>query len=267
MNLGNEITYIWSDDRRQVVPWVRMKDANGNVTEYFAKNAAVSPEQIESAEKRKMDCIDCHNRPTHVYLSPNKAVDGSLDANKLDLSLPFVKMKAVEVLSAKYNSTDEAMAAIATNFGDYYQRNHPEVYAAKKASIDGAVTELQRVYGTYFFPEMKTDWSSQINNIGHFNAQGCFRCHDGQHVSREGKTIRNDCNICHTTLDQTFKGVTTPSANGAFKHPLNIADKNTYQCAVCHKGDRSFKHPLNLGDISRFECADCHKGEYKKVPF
>jgi nitrate/TMAO reductase-like tetraheme cytochrome c subunit len=267
MNLGNEITFASSDDRRQVIPWVRMKDADGNVTEFTAKSANFSGDQLEKMEKRRMDCIDCHNRPTHVYLSPNKAVDGALDARKLDISLPFVKMKAVEALSAQYGSTDEAVGAIAANFDGFYKTNYPDIYAVKKASIDASVAELQRLYQTYFFPEMKTDWSSQLNNIGHFNAQGCFRCHDGQHTSPEGRVIRNDCSICHTTLDQTFNGVTTAAVNGAFRHPRNIADKNTYQCAVCHKGDRSFKHPLNLGDISRFECADCHKGEYKKVPF
>jgi len=267
MNLGNEITFISSDDRRQVIPYVRMKDQNGNITEYMTKDANLSGDQIEKSEKRRMDCIDCHNRPTHIYLSPVKAVDQSLDAKKLDLSLPFIKAKAVEVLSAQYGSTDEALAAIASNFDAYYKLAYPEIYAAKKTTIDENVRELQRLYSTYFFPEMKTDWSTQINNIGHFNAQGCFRCHDGQHFSRENKPIRNDCSICHTTLDQTFGGKTTQPENGAFQHPVNLGDKNTYQCAVCHKGDRSFKHPLNLGDISRFECAECHKGEYKKVNF
>ena len=268
MNLGNEITFVSADDRRQDVQWVRMKDLNGNVTEYTLKNAKMTGDQIEKAEKRRMDCIDCHNRPTHIYLSPMKAVDGALDARKLDLSLPFVKMKAVEILSGKYNSSDEALNAIAANFSDYYKTTYPEIYASKKAAIDAGAAELQRIYSTYFFPEMKTDWSSQINNIGHFNAQGCFRCHDGQHFSKEGKVIRNECSVCHTTLDQTENGITTPSVNGAFQHPVNLGDRNTFQCAVCHKGDRSFKHPLNLGDISRFECAECHKGgDYPKMKF
>lgn len=267
MNLGNEITFISADDRRQDVSWVRMKDANGNITEYTKRGANFTSDEIEKSPKRKMDCIDCHNRPTHIYLSPNKAVDQSLDAQKLDISLPFVKMKSVEVLSQTYATTDEALNAIAANFEAYYKTTYPEIYTAKKASIDAGVQELQRIYSTYFFPEMKTDWSSQINNIGHFNAQGCFRCHDGQHFSKEGKTIRNECSICHTTLDQTERGITTPAIDGAFKHPVNLGDRNTFQCAVCHKGDRSFKHPLNLGDISRFECAECHKGDYKKVPF
>lgn len=267
MNLGNEVTFVSSDDRRQSIPWIRTKDENGKVIEYKSIDSNITPDEIAKSDKRRMDCIDCHNRPTHIYLSPNKAVDQSLDAQKLDLALPFVKMKAVEVLSASYNTTDEALAGIATNFTEYYKTSFPDIYATKKASVESGVAELQRIYSTYFFPEMKTDWSSQINNIGHFNAQGCFRCHDGRHFSTEGKPIRNDCNICHTTLDQTERGITTPAVEGVFKHPVNLGDKNTYQCAVCHKGDRSFKHPLNLGDISRFECAECHKGEYKKVQF
>lgn len=267
MNVGNEITFVSSDDRRQVIPWVRSKTADGNVVEYKLAESTMSPDQIEKAEKRKMDCIDCHNRPTHIYLSPNKAVDQSLDSGKLDLELPFLKATAVEVLSAEYNTTDEALSAIATNFPAFYQSKYPEIYASRKDSIDRAVSEIQRLYSTYFFPEMKTNWSTQINNIGHFNAQGCFRCHDGRHVSNEGKMIRNDCNLCHTTLDQTELGVTTPAVNGVFRHPANLGDKATFQCAECHKGDRSFKHPLNLGDISRFDCAECHKGDYRKVAF
>ncbi|MBS1795581.1 MAG: NapC/NirT family cytochrome c [Acidobacteria bacterium] len=265
MNLGNEITFVAADDRRQVIPWVQMKDANGNVTEYFSRDTTFPRDEVATSEKRKMDCIDCHSRPTHIYLSPNKAVDQSLDAKKLDISLPFVKMQAVEVLKQQYGTTEEALAAIATNFDAFYKTNYPDVYTSKKASIDAGVQELQRIYTTYFFPEMKTDWSSHYNNIGHYNAQGCFRCHDGQHFSNDGKVIRNDCNICHTTLDQTAGGTTLTPADGQYKHPVNLGDKNTYQCASCHQGDRSFKHPLNLGDISRFQCSECHKGDYIKV--
>lgn len=112
---------------------------------------------------------------------------------------------------------------------------------------------------------MKTDWQAHPNNIGHLNAQGCFRCHDGQHFSTDGKVIRNECSVCHTTIDQTFGGKTVASQDGIFRHPVNLGDKNTYQCAVCHKGDQAFKHPLNLGDISQFQCAECHKGQSFKM--
>ena len=267
MNISNEITYVSTDDRRQNIPWVRMKDASGNVTEYFDKNEPISEQQIAQMEKRRMDCIDCHNRPTHIYLSPDRAVDQSLDALKLDVSLPFIKAKAVEALSQPYENNEQALNSISSSLDEFYRTSHGDVYSSRKNSVNAAITEVQRIYQTYFFPEMKTDWQTHPNNIGHFNAQGCFRCHDGQHVSREGKPIRNECNICHTTLDQTFGGKTIMAQNGQFQHPVNLGDKGNWQCASCHKGDRSFKHPLNLGDISRFECAECHKGNSLRVNF
>lgn len=264
MNLANEITYITTDENRQDIPWVRLKDRNGNVTEYTARGAVYAPDQIEQAPKRRMDCIDCHNRPTHVYLPPDKAVDNSFTANQLDASLPFLKLKAVEVLSRPYETTEQAVNSISYDLEEYYRSNQPQVYAAKKDSILAAITEVQRIYKTYFFPEMKTDWRAHIDNIGHYKVQGCFRCHDGQHSSPEGKVIRNDCSICHTTLDQTFAGKTTMPVNGQFQHPVNLGDRGNFQCAVCHKADRAFKHPLDLGDISRFQCADCHNGQKAK---
>lgn len=267
MNVANEITYIATDEKRQNIPWVRFKDMNGGVVEYAVKDAPLSPQQIEQAAKKKMDCIDCHNRPTHIYLSPNKAVDQSFDAGKLNAALPFLKMKAVEVLSKPYNTNEEAVSTIAADVDEYYRTNYPDVYSTKKDLVDGAVKELQRIYQTYFFPEMKTDWSTHTNNIGHFNGQGCFRCHDGQHFSPEGKVIRNECNVCHTTMDQTFKGKTVVSPEGLFQHPVNLGDRGNWLCATCHKGDRSFKHPLNLGDLSKFQCVECHKGDSLKMKF
>ncbi|MEP6849939.1 MAG: NapC/NirT family cytochrome c [Acidobacteriota bacterium] len=265
MNIANEVTFISTDDKREVIPWVRMKDASGKVVEYTAKDSGLSSQQIEQGSKRKMDCIDCHNRPTHDYLSPNQAVDRSLDAGSLDIELPFIKAKAVETLSKPYNTNDEAVATIATDVNDYYRTNFADVFSSKKDSVDKAVTELQRIYQTYFFPEMKTDWKAHPNNIGHYNAQGCFRCHDGQHFSTDGKVIRNECSVCHVTLDQSFAGKKFTPDKGVFQHPVNLGDKNTWQCAACHKGDRTFKHPLNLGDISKFQCVECHKGQAIKM--
>lgn len=259
MNIANEITFISLDEKRQEIPWVRMKDMTGRVVEFKTKEATLTAQEIERTPKRKMDCIDCHSRPAHIYLSPNQAVDQAFDAGRLDVSLPFLKAKAVETLAKPYGTNDEAVAAISTDINAYYRSNYPDLYASKINSIGGAVAEIQRLYQTYFFPEMKTDWKASADNIGHYNAQGCFRCHDGQHFSTDGKVIRNECSVCHTTIDQTFRRKTIASTDGLFQHPVNLGDKNTWQCAACHKGDQTFKHPLNLGDISQFQCAECHK--------
>ena len=267
MNIANQIDFIATDEQRQVIPWVRFKDATGNVVEYKARDANVSPQDIEKITPRRMDCIDCHNRPAHDYLSPNQAVDRSIEAGRLNDSIPFIKAKAVETLSKPYTTNDEAVATIATDINEYYRATYPDLVSNNPATIAAAVAEVQRLYQTYFFPEMKADWQAHPNNIGHLTAQGCFRCHDGEHFSSDGRMISNQCNVCHVTLSQTFANKPVQTVDGNFKHPIDLGDRGAWKCAACHKADRPFKHPLNLGDISKFQCSECHTGTYDKVKY
>jgi hypothetical protein len=264
MNIANEITYISTDNQRQIIPWIRMKDSHGNVTEYRAKDTQLTEGQIAQAPKRRMDCIDCHNRPAHIYLPPDVAVDQSLAAGKLDTSLPYLKRQAVEALSRPYSTNDEALQAIASALEGFYRANYADLSAQKNDSIKGAVSETQRIYQTYFFPEMKTDWRAHPNNIGHLYSQGCFRCHDGEHVSPTGRTIKNDCNICHTMLEQNVQVSSIQPPDRPFQHPVALGDLAALNCSVCHKANEPFKHPVDLGDLSRFQCADCHTGNRMK---
>jgi nitrate/TMAO reductase-like tetraheme cytochrome c subunit len=258
MNLANEITYLATDVQRQIIPWVQSKDKNGNLTVYTASNAQLPRDQMERAPKRRLDCIDCHNRPAHIYNPPDVSLDTAFAAEKLDVSLPYLKRQAVEILSKSYASNDEALKSIASGIDGYYRANYSALYPQKRASIDGAIAEIQRIYQTNFFPEMKTDWQAHPNNIGHLRSSGCFRCHDGEHVSNTGKVIRNDCNICHTVLYDSAGQPEQYAKTGPFQHPVDLGGLADHKCEFCHKAAKPFKHPVNLGDISMFQCVECH---------
>jgi len=258
MNLSNEITFISTDAQRQVIPWIQSKDRNGNVTTYVAANSSLTPQQIQQASKRRMDCIDCHNRPAHIYNPPDVSLDRAFQANRLDASLPYLKRQAVELLSKPYNTNDEALKTIASGLTDFYRNNQGAVYAERRASVDGAITEIQRIYQANFFPEMKTDWQAHPNNIGHLISSGCFRCHDGEHKSDTGKVITNDCNVCHKVLFDSARPPEQNPRTGAFKHPVDLGSLASRKCESCHSANKPFQHPINLGDISMFQCADCH---------
>ena len=265
MNVANEITYVSTDDRRQVIPWVQLKDKQGNITEYFDRSRPATPEQIAGGHKRQMDCIDCHNRPAHVYLPPDVAMDQAFTAGRLDPSLPYLKKVSVEALSKPYTTEPEAVSAIAASLSNFYRTNYANVYASKRSSIDGAIGEVQRIFQTYFFPEMKTDWQAHPNNIGHLNFPGCFRCHDGEHVSKDGKVITNNCNACHTVV---YDSAGPPEKNvrtGPFQHPVDLGALAERKCESCHKANKPFVHPINLGDISQFQCAECHPKKENKL--
>lgn len=257
MNLGNEITFVAADKQRQVIPFISVKDRNGNVTEYHDRNRRLSAEQIASSEKRRMDCIDCHNRPAHTYLSPDVALDQSLSAGRLDPTLPYLKRQAVEVLNKPYSTEQEALNSISSTLDGFYRTNYSQLYSQKSDTIKSAIGETQRIFKTYFFPEMKTDWSTHPNNIGHLYSSGCFRCHDGEHVSDSGKVIRNDCNICHTVLSDSARPSTIPKTIDV-RHPVDLGGLADRKCETCHKANEPFKHPVNLGDISMFQCVECH---------
>ena len=235
MNIGNIVTYA-SDPKRQNIAWVRIQDLKGNVTEYTASGA--KPEEIAKMSQRRMDCVDCHNRPTHIYTAPDRSVDDALAARRIDSSLPYIKQQSVQALVGTYKTTPEAMQAIAKAIPAFYSEKYPQVSGAKQPQIQTAVSELQRIFQTTIFPEMKLDWRTHPNNVGHYYFQGCFRCHDGNHVSKDGKTISKDCNSCHTVLSQQ-EGVSTMSGsiNGiAFKHPVDLGDLTAVNCSDCHTG-------------------------------
>jgi hypothetical protein len=167
-------------------------------------------------------------RASHDFLSPDDAVDAAIHAGLLDRSLPWVRSNVVATLTAPYKTTDEALEKIATSLRASY---------AKTAGVDGMVAEAQQIYQDNFFPEMKTDWTVHPDNIGHKIWSGCFRCHDGNHTTADGKqVISADCNLCHTILSQ---------GSGQQLQKLNAAGYDFYHidsvytepdCASCHTG-------------------------------
>jgi nitrate/TMAO reductase-like tetraheme cytochrome c subunit len=227
MNVGNKIEYIATDDARQKIPWVRMTDSLGVMTEFRSKEFT---NDIGGMVKRTMDCMDCHNRPAHKFQSPESAVNLAMSLDQISPGLPLIKSNAVAVLCRVYKDDADATNAIATMLAN----NYPQDPRIRKA-----IASVQQIYLENFFPEMKADWRAYPDNIGHKDWPGCFRCHDGKHVSTVGKkTIKaNDCNACHYIVAQgSGERANEISPKGLkFAHPLEEYDP-AYQCTDCHNG-------------------------------
>jgi len=242
MNIANRVEYIATDTMRQEIPWVRMSNLKtGEVTEYMSTEKPLSEIDIASANIRKMDCMDCHNRPTHIFHSPSSSVNLALGTGKIDSKLPFIKSTSVNLLAANYASTDSALEAIEDGVKKFYQDNYPKLTNDKENAIPRAIVELQNIYRNNFFPEMKVRWDIYPNNIGHLNFPGCYRCHDGLHKSADGKVITNDCNACHTIIGQG-----KPQKMAFSMEPKGLV----------------FQHPEDIGEVwQEMKCSDCHRGE------
>ncbi len=194
---GIRIHYAASDPSRQTIPWVEYRK-NGRRTLYLAPGAAADPGNMPV---REMDCIDCHNRPTHTFQLPEPAVNLAMAAGDISPALPFAKKKTLELVRAAYGSREAASAGIPAAFSAFYRRNHPEVYRQRTAEVERSARSALGLYLRNVFPHMRVTWGTYANNIGHTDFPGCFRCHDEQHTSAEGgKQITQDCNACHNLL-------------------------------------------------------------------
>lgn len=236
MNIANKIEYVAADEKRQTIPYIHVEDQQGRVTEYYAKDSTLTKDQIAKTPRHHMDCVDCHNRPTHIYVPPDQAVDQSLLSRRIDASLPFVKQQAVTVLTASYPTTDAAIQGIAKGMEDFYESKYPDAAKGKQLEIRAAVSEVQQIFKRTTFPEMKLNWQTHSNNLGHFYFSGCFRCHDGQHISPDGKVISRECNQCHTVLSEGGAASIAATTVPAFQHPVDIGDLTQVNCADCHTG-------------------------------
>ncbi len=196
---GVTIHYSPADESRQTIPRVEYRNTvTGRTAVYMAADA--KPETVRNLPARLMDCMDCHNRPTHTFSLPDRAVNKAMAAGEISPTLPFIKKKGSELLKGSYSSQQQAEAAISSGLVAFYKESQPAVYAARKEDIARAARALVAIYNRNVFPSMKVTWGTYPNNIGHMDFPGCFRCHDDNHVAEGGKKIAQDCNTCHQML-------------------------------------------------------------------
>jgi hypothetical protein len=237
MNINNEVTYAALDRERQIIPWVRSKKPDGSVKIYRDTDLNIPDDSIKQLFTRRMDCIDCHNRPTHIYHPPARTVNHLMSLGWIDPTLPNVKSIAVKSLEGTYATKGGGLDSIGGMIRDFYAQSYPAIAASKKSVIDSAVSQVQSIYSRNYFPEMSVSWKKFPDNLGHLYYKGCFRCHDGKHKSDDGKVLSRECNTCHIILSQQF-------------------EKDTLRISL---GGIDYKHPVDIGDAwKEMNCSDCH---------
>jgi hypothetical protein len=233
MIVSNRMEYIATDEMRQDIPWVKVTNLQtGAVTVFESQTNPLTPQQ-KNLPTRVLDCVDCHNRPTHIFDSPYRALDVSLWLSRIDPSIPDIKAKTAAALveAAGTASQAQGIELIAQNLSKEYSdfQDQPK--------IRQAISDTQRIFRDNFFPEMKTDWKVRPDNIGHYIWRGCFRCHDGSHVDQTGRAISNDCNSCHiiTAQGSQPKQETVSLQGLKFDHPGGEIPPEIL-CSECHTG-------------------------------
>lgn len=242
INPDVSIEYKALDKKREKIPWV--KYTNLKTKESFVyedKNVKLDKSVLDKLEVREMDCMDCHNRPSHNYQPPAFFINNAIIAGDIPKELPRIKAAALDILRDHFKTTDDAMKSISERIQSFYKDNYPEIYSSQKELLQKAIVGIQKEFNKNIFPEMKVRWDVYPNNIGHLEFMGCFRCHNDNHSTVKGRLIKKDCNLCHSINAQGSPG------------KLQIAQFNS---------SLEFKHPGNeVGNLwKKMMCVECHTG-------
>jgi NapC/NirT cytochrome c family, N-terminal region len=196
---GVHIRFAAADAKRQTIPWIEYRNTDkGQVRHFVIPDAP--PDSATALPQFDMECVDCHNRPTHTFELPEQAMDKALALGDLPVALPYIKKKGLELLKVDYATSAEAAAKLPAGLLSFYQQNYPDLYAHRSEDILQAGRAVLAIYNRNVFPDLKVTWGTYPNNLGHMDFPGCFRCHDGSHTAGDGKTIAQDCNTCHEPL-------------------------------------------------------------------
>ena len=205
----NRIRYVADDEKRESIVWVELTTPEGEVRVYSRDGQEVPPPEVLTLEARTMDCIDCHNRPTHLMKSPSKALDEELVARPELVTLPYFKKTALDAIKSDgYETHAEGVAGTREQVLSYYQKEMPDIWRERRQVVESAAEISAGVYARSVFPEMNTNWETHANHIGHEDSPGCFRCHDEELSTADGEhVITMDCETCHIFL---VDGESTP---------------------------------------------------------
>ncbi len=256
MVVNNKVVYAARDERELDIAWFKVVGPYGQERVYTSLDKPPTAEELAKLPKHTMDCMDCHNRPTHIITPPDRAIDLALNNGSIKRDLPWIKKTTADALMAGYPDQQTANREIRDRIFNFYAKNYPAVSASRGADIQDAVAITTDIYDRSVFPKMKVDWATYPDNIGHRNWPGCFRCHDGRHATADGNVLTRSCTACHTMPQRgplEALGALPPVSEEAW-HPFVLKGKHaTMMCNRCHQP----------GIRPPSDCATCHKLDVK----
>jgi len=276
MIISEKVYYKATDPAHQHIPWVKVVSADGSMMVYRDQRAKLTDEELEELPTNLMDCMDCHNRPSHVFLPPETAVDKAMGAGLISHRLPWIKKLALDALVRNYKDTDKVQDEMRGFIEGYYTKYYPDVLKHQRDEVAQATNTIFSIYSRNVFPTMKVNWTTYPNNIGHRNWPGCFRCHDDYHVNQSGKVLTRVCSVCHTMPQRgpllPLGATASTSSEPWHPWPLKGAHERIL-CSLCHRA--GYRPPLDcischridtLAPMMKMACKTCHLQEAEVVP-
>lgn len=200
---NNQVSYL-ANKKRTKIAKVRVSRPDGSHDEFVSKEISAE-EPGEEYEWRVMDCIDCHNRPTHVYDMPEERVDFGLLSRRLNPAIEGIREDALIAIKYPYETREAAAIGIPEHLMKLQALRGADRVVQYEEDIRIGGAYLVEAYMANVWPSLELNWGTYQTHLGHPNPDseygeilfGCWRCHNEDHVNEAGDNISQDCALCH----------------------------------------------------------------------
>jgi len=271
-HIENPVYFLALDEERQEIPYIRVVNQDGSYNEYVDVESSFNTAQVQEDQLEKMDCISCHNRAAHAIERPDDAINGMLARGEIPSDIPYIRNQAGTVMRGTYTSMEEAKTGIY-NILTNYEKNMPDEYREYKVEIEQVADKLWAYYQNSVFMDQQMDWNTHPDNSQHRESPGCFRCHDGKHLTSDNEAIRLECNLCHSVpVVSGPEDFVTQIEVSRGVEPNNHKDTNWISlhheafddtCSSCH----TVEDPGGSSNTSFCSNSGCHGQSWEFVGF
>ena len=243
-HVAQDLEFAATDKARQKIALIKVKGKDGKETVYFDGSQGISRAEAEKLPLHRMDCIDCHNAAGHPFPNPANLVDEALQDGRINRSLPSIKKRSDAIIAKASMVTGKEEERAKLIDAAIAEARPKDAKDAK--SEDAFAKEMRTILLRTTFSSEKISWKTFPDNVGHKDFPGCFRCHDGKHMTDKQEAVRLQCTLCHN-LPQVVRedgarsvvsvvnpDLTPPDSHGApnwmHEHRTQLDDT----CKMCH---------------------------------
>ncbi len=200
----NQVRFVATDPQRKTISWVESTRPDGSVVTYTDSTASDADKEVATAEKRVMECADCHNQVGHPFRNPEELIDEALAEDPVIRRLPYVKARVAELLNQDFETDEQARDLTEQAWTKYKEDfpnlpvDYPEAWAESKKFMRERIELVGELVARSRFRDPSVSWRSFPDHSGHSHSAGCFRCHNGKHRDAEGKPLAANCTLCHS---------------------------------------------------------------------
>ena len=148
------------DRQKQEIPWIEVRNERRPARGIPQPRLRGARSSSAAIPKDEMDCMDCHNRPTHNFPAAGDRGGSRHDHRAHPQNLPWAKSWWWTHFRPRIPHAGEGPRGAQGRDRGLLPAKYPALYEARKADVEKAAKTATEIYDRSVFPAMRVNWKT-----------------------------------------------------------------------------------------------------------